>query len=53
MKAEEIAGVRRACAEFLNHHARGTPQKRLFWFPMSGGRWRIDWQEANRSLSDY
>jgi hypothetical protein len=31
----------------LYHHARGTPQKRLFWVPM-GGRWRIDWQRTNR-----
>ena len=31
------------------HHARGTPQKRLVWVPMSGGRWRIDWPRTNRS----
>ena len=33
----------------LYHHARGTPQKRLFWVPMSGGRWRIDWPKMNRN----
>jgi hypothetical protein len=33
----------------LYHHARETPQKRLFWAPMSGGRWRIDWPRTNRS----
>ena len=33
----------------LYHHARGTPQKRLFWVPISGGRWRIDWPKTNRS----
>jgi hypothetical protein len=32
----------------LYHHARGTPQKRLFWAPMSDGRWRIDWPRTNR-----
>ena len=32
----------------LYHHARGTPRKRLFWAPMPGGRWRIDWQRTNR-----
>jgi len=32
----------------LYHHARGTPQKRLFWVPMSGARWRIDWPKTNR-----
>jgi hypothetical protein len=36
-------------AAALYHHARGTPQKRLFWVPMSGGRWRIDWPRTNRS----
>jgi hypothetical protein len=34
-------------AAALYHHARGTPQKRLFWIPMSG-RWRIDWQGTNQ-----
>ena len=32
----------------LYHHARGTPRKQLFWAPMSGGRWRIDWQRTAR-----
>ena len=32
----------------LYHHARGTPYKRLFWAPLLGGRWRIDWQRTNR-----
>jgi len=32
----------------LYHHARGTPQKRLYWVPM-GGRWKIDWVRTNRS----
>jgi hypothetical protein len=36
-------------AAVLYHHARGTPQKRLFWVPMSDGRWRIDWVKTNRS----
>jgi hypothetical protein len=27
----------------LYHFARGTPQKKLFWVPVAGGRWRIDW----------
>jgi len=35
-------------AAALYHHARGTPLKRLFWVPMTGGRWRIDWQRTNR-----
>jgi hypothetical protein len=35
-------------AAVLYHHARGTPQKRLFWVPTSGGRWRIDWPKTNR-----
>jgi hypothetical protein len=35
-------------AAALYHHARGTPQKRLYWVPM-GGRWRIDWVRTNRS----
>jgi len=33
----------------LYHHARGTPLKRLVWAPVSGGRWRIDWQRTRRS----
>lgn len=36
-------------AAALYHHARGTPLKRLFWLPVAGGRWRIDWQRTNRS----
>ena len=45
----------------LYHLARGTPPKRLFWVPVSGGRWRIDWPRtkgaaiklgANRSLME-
>ena len=32
----------------LYHHARGTPQKRLIWVSVSGGRWRIDWPRTNR-----
>lgn len=35
-------------AALLYHHARETPQKRLVWAPMSGGRWRIDWPKTNR-----
>jgi len=38
-------------AALLYHHARGTPRKRLFWVPMSGGRWRIDWQKTNQSAN--
>jgi hypothetical protein len=30
----------------LYHYAKGTPRKKLFWAPMSGGRWRIDWQRT-------
>jgi hypothetical protein len=36
-------------AAALYHHARGTPLKKLFWLPVAGGRWRIDWQRTNRS----
>jgi hypothetical protein len=32
----------------LYHHARGTSPKRLFWAPMSGGRWRINWVRTQR-----
>jgi hypothetical protein len=35
-------------AAVLYHHARGTPQKRLFWVPLKDGRWRIDWPRTNR-----
>ena len=37
-------------AAVLYHHARGTPQKRLFWAPIPGGRWRIDWPRTNRRI---
>jgi hypothetical protein len=30
-------------AAALYHHARETPPKKLFWVPVRGGRWRIDW----------
>ena len=36
-------------AAVLYHHARATQQKRLFWVPISRGRWRIDWSKTNRS----
>jgi hypothetical protein len=36
-------------AAALYHHARGTPQKRLFWVPVAGERWRIDWPKTNSS----
>jgi hypothetical protein len=36
-------------AAALYHHARGTPIKTLFWVPLAGGRWRIDWPRTNRS----
>src|ERR1051326_531893 len=32
----------------LYHHARGTPPKRLFWAPVPGHRFRIDWPRTNR-----
>jgi hypothetical protein len=32
----------------LYHHARATPSRRLFWTPLRGGRWRIDWPRTNR-----
>jgi hypothetical protein len=32
----------------LYHYVRGTPPKRLFWAPVAGGRWRIDWPRTNR-----
>ncbi len=35
-------------AGVLYHYTRGTPLKKLFWVPMSGGRGRIDWQRTNR-----
>ena len=33
----------------LYHHARCTTPKKLFWAPMSSGRWRIDWPKTNRN----
>lgn len=36
-------------AAALYHYARGTPLKKLFWVPVAGGRWRIDWPRTNRS----
>jgi hypothetical protein len=36
-------------AAALYHHSRGTPQKKLFWVPVVGGRWLIDWPRTNRS----
>lgn len=35
-------------AAALYHHARNTPPKRLFWVPVPGGRWRIDWPRTNQ-----
>jgi hypothetical protein len=35
-------------AAVLYHHARETPFKQLFWAPVSGERWRIDWQKTNK-----
>jgi hypothetical protein len=35
-------------AAVLYHHARDTTPKRLFWVPVPGGRWRIDWLRTNR-----
>ena len=32
----------------LYHCARGTAPKRLFWTPVAGGRWRINWLRTNR-----
>ena len=37
-------------AGVLYHYARGTPLKKLFWVPLAGGRWRIDWQRTNQGL---
>jgi hypothetical protein len=36
-------------AAALYHYARDTAPKRLFWVPVTGGRWRIDWPRTNRS----
>lgn len=35
----------------LYHHSRMTPAKRIFWAPLRGGRWRVDWSRANRVQS--
>jgi hypothetical protein len=35
-------------AAALYHCARDTTPKRLFWVPIAGGRWRIDWPRTNR-----
>lgn len=35
----------------LYHHSRGTPPKQLFWAPLAGRRWRIDWPRTNRGTS--
>ena len=35
-------------AAALYHHTRDTAPKRLFWAPVSKGRWRIDWPRTNR-----
>lgn len=32
----------------LYHCVRGTPPKRLFWTPVPGGRWQINWPRTNR-----
>lgn len=32
----------------LYHHLRSTPQKKLFWVPVAGERWRIDWPRTNQ-----
>ena len=32
----------------LYHHSRMTPTKRIFWVPVRGGRWRVDWPRTNR-----
>jgi hypothetical protein len=41
------ASTERAAA--LYDYARDTAPKRLFWVPVAGGRWRIDWPRTNRS----
>jgi hypothetical protein len=35
-------------AAALYHYARDTAPKKLFWVPVAGGRWRIDWPRTNR-----
>lgn len=36
-------------AATLYHYSRDTAPKKLFWAPVSGGRWRVDWPRTNRS----
>jgi hypothetical protein len=36
-------------AAALYHHTRDTAPKLLFWVPVAGGRWRIDWRRTNSS----
>jgi hypothetical protein len=33
----------------LYHCVRGTTPKRLFWTPVAGGRWRINWPRTSRA----
>src|SRR5437870_2945210 len=40
-------------AATLYHCARGTPPKHLYWVPVAGGRWRIDWPRTNRGVSPF
>ena len=35
----------------LYHYSKGTSAKELFWLPVTGRRWRIDWPRTNRSRS--
>lgn len=35
-------------AATLYHYSRDTAPKKLFWAPVSGGRWRVDWPRTNR-----
>jgi len=35
----------------LYHHSHMTPAKRIFWAPLRGGRWRVDWSRTNRVQS--
>jgi hypothetical protein len=32
----------------LYHHARQTPPKQIFWAPVPGGTWRVNWARMNR-----
>ena len=32
----------------LYYNARCAPLKRLFWLPVRGGRWRVDWRRTNQ-----